>query len=118
MHTSTAQQLRNNPDAAQQAADNAPVLITRAGQPPQVLMRYDEYQRISGERHAIADVLLSLEHPDVSDSKLDIPPHRRTEKTALEVLTPPPELAEALADVDLDIPPRSKAQRRPVSFAD
>lgn len=38
-------------------------------------------------------------------------------QTALEALTPPPELAEALADVDLDIP-RSKAQRRPVSFAD
>lgn len=39
-------------------------------------------------------------------------------KTALEVLTPPPELAEALADVEPDIPPRSKAQRRPVNFAD
>lgn len=39
-------------------------------------------------------------------------------QTALEVLTPPPELAEALADVELDIPPRSKRQRRPVSFAD
>ena len=39
-------------------------------------------------------------------------------QTALEALTPPPELAEALADIDLDIPPRSKRQRRPVSFAD
>lgn len=39
-------------------------------------------------------------------------------QTALEALTPPPELAEALADVDLDIPPRSKAQHRSVSFAD
>lgn len=116
MHTITAQQLRNNPDAAQQAADNAPVLITRAGQPPQVLMRYDEYQRISGEQRTIADVLLSLEHPDVSDSKLDIPPHRRTEKTALEALTPPPELAAALNNIELEIPPRSKAQRRPVDF--
>lgn len=37
---------------------------------------------------------------------------------ALEALTPPPELTEALADIELDIPPRSKAQRRPVSFAD
>lgn len=37
---------------------------------------------------------------------------------ALEALTAPPELAEALADIELDIPPRSKAQRRPVSFAD
>ncbi|MFC0034387.1 hypothetical protein [Cardiobacterium valvarum] len=73
-------------------------------------MRYDEYQRISGERHTIADVLRGLE------SKLDIPPHRSTEKTALEALTPPPELAAALNDIELEIPPRSKAQRRPVDF--
>ncbi|EHM55633.1 hypothetical protein [Cardiobacterium valvarum] len=79
-------------------------------------MRYDEYQRISGERHTIADVLRSLEHPDVSDIKLDIPPHRRTEKTALEALTPPPELAAALNNIELEILPRSKAQRRPVDF--
>jgi hypothetical protein len=39
-------------------------------------------------------------------------------QTALEALTPPPELAEALADIELNIPPRSKRQRRPVNFAD
>ena len=50
-------------------------------------MRYDEYQRISGERRTIADILRSLDHPGVSD-------------------------------IGPDIPPRSKAQRRPVSFAD
>ena len=35
---------------------------------------------------------------------------------ALEALTPPPELAAALNDIELEIPPRSKAQRRPVDF--
>ena len=39
-------------------------------------------------------------------------------QTALEALTPPLELAEALADIGLNIPPRNKRQRRPVSFAD
>lgn len=87
MHTITAQQLRNTPDAAQQAADNAPALITRTGRLPQVLMRYDEYQRISGERRTTADVLRSLDHPGVSD-------------------------------IEPDIPPRSKAQRRPVDFGE
>lgn len=39
-------------------------------------------------------------------------------QTTLEAPTPPPELAEALADIELDILPPSKAQRRPVNFAD
>ena len=89
MTTITSSEFNQNSSKAQKAAESAPVFITKRGKLSQVLMSYADYQKLAGNR-----------------------------KSALEALTPPPDIAEAMEDIEFEIPPRSKAQRRPVDFED
>lgn len=42
---------------AKRAADEGPVVITDRGEPVYVLLRHDEYQRLTGEGPSIRDLL-------------------------------------------------------------
>ncbi|STZ76862.1 type II toxin-antitoxin system prevent-host-death family antitoxin [Bergeriella denitrificans] len=87
MQTFSSREFNQRTSQAQKAAQVAPVFITKRGKPDLVLISHAEYLRLAGKK-----------------------------QTMLEALTPPPELAAAMADVDMEIPPRSTAQRPAVEF--
>jgi len=55
---------------AKKAAKDGPVFITDRGKPAHVLLSFEEYQRISGGRQKIADLLAM---PGIADIELEIP---------------------------------------------
>lgn len=83
----TSREFNQNTSLAQRYAQTAPVIITNRGKPAYVLVKYEEFQTA------------------------------KPTKSALEALTPPPEIAEALAKIDFEIPPRN-TKRRPVDFGE
>lgn len=85
----TSREFNQQTSLAQKYAQTAPVIITHRGKPAFVLLKYEDYQ---------------------------IP--KQPFKSALDVLTPPLEIAKALEFIDLPLQPRSKAQRPPVDFGD
>lgn len=42
-----------NPSEANRAAEDGPLIVTDRGKPAYVLLRYDAYQRLTGERGAV-----------------------------------------------------------------
>ncbi len=74
---------------AKKQADIAPVIVTNRGKPVYVLQSYSDYIK------------------DKSPSK-----------SGLELLTPPPEVAKALEDIEFELPSRSTAQRSPIDFGE
>ncbi|SMB89102.1 prevent-host-death family protein [Pasteurella testudinis DSM 23072] len=87
MQTMTSREFNQRTHEAQKAAHKAPLLITNRGKPDLVVMSFAEYQNLSG---------------------------KQPERTLYEAL-----LAydgSDVSEIELDIPPRSKAQRRPVEF--
>ncbi|PJG83029.1 type II toxin-antitoxin system Phd/YefM family antitoxin [Caviibacterium pharyngocola] len=83
----TSREFNQHLSKAQKSAMIEPVIITNRGEPAFVLMSYQEYE----------------------NSKKAKPEF----KSALEALTPTDPL---VGEIELEIPPRSKAQRRPVEF--
>ena len=81
----TSREFNQNIGKAQKAALNAPVIITKRGNPTFVLMSYTEYER------KITPVF----------------------KSALEALAP---TDPDVADIEFELQPRSRGQRRPVEF--
>ena len=73
----------------QKAAHTAPVLITNRGKPDLVLMSHAEYARLAAGQ---------------------------TVKSMLDALTPAADLAAEMADIEFEIRPRNRAQRRPAEF--
>lgn len=55
---------------AKRAANNGPVFITDRGRPAHVLMSIELYQRLTGSRQKIADLLAM---PGIENVDLDIP---------------------------------------------
>ena len=88
-YTMSSREFNQHTNRAQKEAEKAPVFITNRGRLAHVLLSYADYQKLAGKR-----------------------------QSALEVLTATPELTAAMADIELDIPPRSPAQRRPVDFGE
>ena len=88
-YTMSSREFNQHTNRAQKEAEKAPVFITNRGRLAYVLLSYADYQKLTGKP-----------------------------KSALEVLTAMPELAAAMADIELDIPPRSTAPRRPVDFGE
>lgn len=84
----TSREFNQQTSLAQKYAQTAPVIITNRGKPAFVLIKYEEYQQ------------------------------QKPFRSALEALTPPPELAEALAEIEWELQPRSRGQRRPVDFGE
>lgn len=88
----TCREFNQHTSLAQKHARNAPVIITNRGEPAFVLLSYEQYQQTQT--------------------------HAKPFKSALAALTPPPALAEALANIDFEPPPRTPKQRPAVDFGD
>ena len=84
----TSRELNQHTYRAQQEAEKSPVVITNRGRPAHVLLSYADYQKLTGGRRSALEALQSLNYPDTA------------------------------ADIELEIPPRSKAQRQPVNFTE
>lgn len=82
----TSREFNQQLSQAQKAAKVAPVIITNRGKPAFVLMSYSDYTQ-----------------------------HNHEQKKNIAELFASYEYPE-VADIELEIPPRSKAQRRPVEF--
>lgn len=55
---------------AKRATTNGPVIITDRGRPAHVLMRFEEYQRLTKQRRNIADALAM---PSIADIEFEPP---------------------------------------------
>lgn len=69
--TLTSRELNQDVARAKQAARNGPVFITDRGRPAHVLLSFEEYQRLTGQRRNIADALAM---PGPHDGDFE-PPH-------------------------------------------
>ena len=67
--TLSSREFNQDAGRAKKAAMNGPVFITDRGRPAHVLLSIEEYQRITGERRKIADLLAM---PGVEDIDLEI----------------------------------------------
>ncbi|WP_274585601.1 type II toxin-antitoxin system Phd/YefM family antitoxin [Neisseria leonii] len=87
MKTMSSREFNQHMGRAQRAAQTAPVVVTNRSKPAFVFLTYADYQKLTGQK-----------------------------QSALDALTPSAELAAALENIELEIPPRSRAQRPPVDF--
>ena len=88
MKTMTSREFNQRTHEAQKAAREAPLLITQRGKPDLVIMSYQEYEKVTAQSRTLLEV---FSEGDAG-------------------------LLAAAADIELDIPPRSPYQRRPVDF--
>jgi prevent-host-death family protein len=77
--TLSSREFNQHASDAKRAANNGPVFITDRGRPAHVLLSIDEYQRITGQRQNIADLLAM---PGIEDIEFDIPQMRDIAKPA------------------------------------
>ena len=68
--TLTSRQFNQDASKAKKAAKTGPVFITDRGRPAHVLLSYDEYKKISGNRTKIADLLAM---PGIAEIEVEIP---------------------------------------------
>jgi len=68
--TLSSRVLNQDVTKAKKATKNGPVFITDRGKPAHVLLSIEEYQRLTGGRRKIADLLAMS---DVEDIELEIP---------------------------------------------
>jgi prevent-host-death family protein len=68
--TLSSRQFNQDASKAKKAAKAGPVFITDRGRPAHVLLTFENYKRLTGERTKIADLLAT---PGVEDVELDIP---------------------------------------------
>jgi prevent-host-death family protein len=73
--TLSSREFNQDTSRAKKAAADGPVFITDRGKPAHVLLSIEEYQRITGQRRNMADLLAM---PGLSDIELELPP--RTER--------------------------------------
>lgn len=66
----SSRELNQDVSRAKKAAQDGPVIITDRGQPSHVLMTYDAYRRLTGQRASLLDALAM---PGLSDIDLDLP---------------------------------------------
>lgn len=84
----TSREFNQHLGQAQKAAQIAPVIITNRGEPSYVLMSYAEYEKRTDKKPFLS----------VADAFADPDP--------------------ASADIELELQPRSRGQRRPVDLED
>jgi prevent-host-death family protein len=68
--TISSREFNQGASEAKRAANNGPVFITDRGRPAHVLMSMKLYQRLTGSRKKIADLLAM---PGIEDVDLEIP---------------------------------------------
>ncbi|MFO7813867.1 MAG: type II toxin-antitoxin system Phd/YefM family antitoxin [Pelovirga sp.] len=73
--TLSSREFNQHAGRAKKAAKCGPVFITDRGQPEHVLLSFEEYQRLVGERQKIGDLLAmpGIEDIDFTPPKLDEP---------------------------------------------
>jgi prevent-host-death family protein len=71
--TLSSRELNQDVTKAKKATKEGPVFITDRGRPAHVLLSIEEYQRLTGGRQKIADLLAM---PGVEDIELEIPSPR------------------------------------------
>ncbi|MGV7211074.1 type II toxin-antitoxin system Phd/YefM family antitoxin [Oxalobacteraceae bacterium A2-2] len=69
--TLSSRELNQDVARAKKAARDGPVFITDRGKPAHVLLTFEDYQRLTGQRRNIADALAM---PDAADIEFDTPP--------------------------------------------
>ncbi len=77
--TLTSLELNQDVSRARKAALQGPVLITDGGRPAHVLLSFHEYQRLTGNRPRIADLLAM---PGAEEVELEVHPLRDLPKLA------------------------------------
>jgi prevent-host-death family protein len=73
--TLTSRALNQDVSSAKKAAKDGPVIITDRGKPSHVLMTYDDFRRLTGNRRSLAQALAM---PGLSDINFDLPRSRIT----------------------------------------
>lgn len=68
--TVSSRTFQQNASEAQKAARAGPVVITNRGRPAQVLLSYEAYQRLSGQRRNIVEALAM---PDLANIDVEFP---------------------------------------------
>ena len=68
--TLSSREFQQNAHQAQKATRSGPVFITNRGRPTQVLLSYDDYQRITGKRRNIVE---ALSMPGLEDIAFEAP---------------------------------------------
>lgn len=71
--TLSSRELNQDVTKAKKATKEGPVFITDRGKPAHVLLSIEEYQRLTGGRQKIADLLAM---PGIEDIELEIPSMR------------------------------------------
>lgn len=69
--TISSREFNHDVGGAKRAAENGPVIVTDRGTPAFVLLRYEDYRRLTGQ--AEASILDLLDHPDSADVEFDPP---------------------------------------------
>jgi len=80
--TVTSRELNRDVGRAKRAAKSGPVFITDRGKPAHVLLSIEDYRRLAGERHSLAD---ALSMPGLAE--IDFAPPR------VRIETPSPDLS-------------------------
>ena len=68
--TLSSREFNQGTSEAKRAANNGPVFITDRGRPAHVLMRFEDYQRLTRQRRNIADALAM---PGIADIEFEPP---------------------------------------------
>lgn len=74
--TLSSRELNQDVGRAKRATADGPVFITTRGKRTQVLLSYEEYERLTGGRRTLAALLAMPDGGKGADVELDIPPRQ------------------------------------------
>ncbi|MBP7339504.1 type II toxin-antitoxin system Phd/YefM family antitoxin [Niveispirillum sp.] len=72
----SSREFNQNPSEAKRAAEDGPLIVTDRGEPAYVLLRYDAYKRLAGER---GPSLLDALRQDGPEADFEFAPARITD---------------------------------------
>ncbi|GLS29765.1 prevent-host-death family protein [Mesorhizobium albiziae] len=77
--TLSSRELNQDVSRAKKAAGKGPVIITDRGKPAHVLLSFEEYQRLTGQRRTIVE---ALSMPGLSEIEIEFPRSRALPRPA------------------------------------
>ena len=80
--TLSSRAFKQDASKAKNAAKDGPVIITVRGRPAHVLLTFDEYKKLTGQRTRMADLLAMPAATGMDDVELTIPPMRELAQSA------------------------------------
>jgi len=83
----TSREFNQDLGRAKRESMREPLIITDRGAPKHVLMSYEEYQQILAKEkpQSAYEWLCTLDHADVSDIDLDIPPRSKVQRPIVDL---------------------------------